>query len=74
MEKETETEQTEQTASDMNEGDDMEAHAEDLTQYEYVCTHCEKGSHEPGKCACGMDYEKNPDFAGNTSSEEDSEN
>lgn len=36
----------------------------DLTQYEYVCTHCQVGSHEPGKCACGMDYEANPDFAG----------
>ncbi len=38
---------------------------QDLSEYEYVCAHCQLGSHEAGQCPCGMDYEKNPNFAGN---------
>ncbi len=37
---------------------------QDLSEFEYVCEHCQLGSHEAGTCPCGMEYEKNPNFAG----------
>lgn len=52
--------------SNESEGEDIEVftpeNEQDLTSYEYICDHCHIGSHEPGTCACGMEYEKNPDF------------
>ncbi len=33
-----------------------------LANFEYICNHCRIGDHQPGKCECGMEYEKNPNF------------
>lgn len=33
-----------------------------LASFKYICGHCQKGSHEAGKCECGMDYKENADF------------
>lgn len=45
----------------------------DLSEYEYICSHCQVGSHEAGTCACGMEYEANPDFAGTVDGDHDHE-
>lgn len=38
--------------------------SEDLSTYEYVCNHCQIGSHEAGECPCGMQFEKNNTYIG----------
>jgi len=36
--------------------------AAELAKFEFICDHCKLGSHEAGKCPCGMEYTKNANF------------